>query len=457
MKELIGEGEASPTLPAVVIDIEEMDAPFVVAKTAKLRAQPAAQSRQVGRLAVDDAVTVTGKVKGRDWYRVAHRGSTAYVFAPLLTAVTPSPAVPAMRVPRTTAARVVFLDAASGRVLFEKAADEAFEPGSMSKLMTVYMVLEGLRDGRLSLDDTFSVSETAWRKGGAKSGSSTMFLKPGSRVRIEDLLRGIVVQSGNDASIVIAEGLSGSEERFALEMNQRARELGLERTNFVNATGWPDPEHRTTARDLARLAKRTISDFPQYYHYYAEKNFTYNGIRQGNRNPLLYKDLGADGLKTGHGESSGYSLVASAVRGGKRGILVISGLSGTKEKAAVAKRLIALGLSRLAAPGPRLAAVTPQKPAKPAAARILIRAKSASWIQVRVGVRGPLLMTRQMRAGDTYRVPDRPGLKLVVGNAGALDILVDGKVVPAIGPPGAVLKGVALDAERLRKGNAAAN
>ncbi|MDP6884534.1 MAG: D-alanyl-D-alanine carboxypeptidase family protein, partial [Rhodospirillales bacterium] len=243
-----------------------------------------------------------------------------------------------------TMAREAFLmDMTTESVLMEKNADAPMAPASMSKLMTIYMVMERLQDGHLSLDDTFSVSETAWRKGGAKSGSSTMFLNPGSRVRVEDLLRGIVVQSGNDASIVIAEGLSGSEGQFALEMNLRAREMGLEDTNFVNSTGWPDPEHRTTARDLAHLAKRTITDFPQYYHYYAEKTFTYNGIRQGNRNPLLYKDLGADGLKTGHTRASGYGLVATVKRGERRLILVVNGLPSVKARARESERLIERG------------------------------------------------------------------------------------------------------------------
>ena len=243
-----------------------------------------------------------------------------------------------------TMAREAFLmDMTTESVLVEKNADAPMAPASMSKLMTVYMVFERLQDGRLSLDDTFSVSETAWRKGGAKSGSSTMFLKPGSRVRVEDLLRGIVVQSGNDAAIVIAEGLSGSEEQFALEMTRRGRELGLERTIFVNATGWPDPDHRMTARDIARLAKRTIRDFPHYYHYYAEKTFTYNGIRQGNRNPLLYKDLGADGLKTGHTRESGYGLVAAVKRGERRLILVVNGLPSVKTRARESERLIERG------------------------------------------------------------------------------------------------------------------
>ena len=243
----------------------------------------------------------------------------------------------------TIAREAILMDMTTGEVLFEKNADQAMAPASMSKMMTAYMVFERLRDGRLSLDDTFSVSETAWRKGGAKSGSSTMFLEPGNRVRVEDLIRGIVVQSGNDASIVIAEGLAGSEEAFALEMNRRAQELGLRNSTFKNATGWPDPGHETTARDLAILAIRTIEDFPEYYHYYTEKEFTYNGIRQINRNPLIYKDIGADGLKTGHTADSGYGLAASAKRGDRRLILVVNGLLSRKARAREPERLLEWG------------------------------------------------------------------------------------------------------------------
>ena len=243
----------------------------------------------------------------------------------------------------TIAREAILMDMTTGEVLFEKNADQAMAPASMSKMMTAYMVFERLRDGRLSLDDTFSVSETAWRKGGAKSGSSTMFLEPGNRVRVEDLIRGIVVQSGNDASIVIAEGLAGGEEAFALEMNRRAQELGLRNSTFKNATGWPDPGHETTARDLAILAIRTIEDFPEYYHYYTEKEFTYNGIRQINRNPLIYKDIGADGLKTGHTADSGYGLAASAKRGDRRLILVVNGLLSRKARAREPERLLEWG------------------------------------------------------------------------------------------------------------------
>ncbi len=241
------------------------------------------------------------------------------------------------------ARQAILMDMATGAVLFEKNADDPTSPASMSKLMTAYMVFERLRDGRLSLDDTFLVSETAWRKGGAKSGSSTMFLDPGKRVRVEDLLRGIIVQSGNDACIVIAEGLAGSEQAFAEEMTRRGRQLGLRNSVFKNATGWPDPGHEMSVRDLAVLAKRTIEDFPEFYHYYAERNFTYNGIRQINRNPLLYRDMGADGLKTGHTSASGYGLTASVTRGDRRLILVVNGLPTKKARSREPKRLFEWG------------------------------------------------------------------------------------------------------------------
>ena len=238
----------------------------------------------------------------------------------------------------TQAKQAILADFETGSVLFEKNADESMAPSSMSKLMTIYMVFERLRDGRLSLEDKLPVSTKAWRKGGSK-----MFVKEGDRVSIEDLIRGVVVQSGNDACIVIAEGLAGSEEIFAEEMTERGRELGLENTVFKNATGWPDLGHTMTARDLAILTKRTVQDFPEYFHYYAEKNFTYNGIHQSNRNPLLYKNLGADGLKTGHTELGKFGLVVSAERKGRRLILVLNGLPNVRTRSKESERLLEWG------------------------------------------------------------------------------------------------------------------
>ena len=259
------------------------------------------------------------------------------VLAAFLLDVAPTKAI------ETLAKQVVLMDAETGTILFDKDADVPMPPASMSKLMTVFMVFERLRDGRLSLDDTFRISENAWRKGGAKSGSSTMFLVPGKRARIEDLIRGIIVQSGNDACIVIAEGISGSEEAFAGEMTERAKQLGLTSSTFKNSTGWPHPEHRMSPKDLALLAKHTIEQFPEYYHYYSERSFVYNGIKQNNRNPLIYKEMGADGLKTGYTQKSGYGLTGSATRGDRRLILVVNGLSSKKERAREPERLLEWG------------------------------------------------------------------------------------------------------------------
>jgi len=243
----------------------------------------------------------------------------------------------------TRAREALLVDMSTGTTLFEKNADQLMPPASMSKMMTTYMIFDRLKKGELKLDDTFTVSANAWKKGGAKSGGSTMFLEPGEVVKLEDLIRGIIIQSGNDACIVVAEGLAGSEEAFAEQMTQKGKEIGLLNTTFRNATGLPHPEHLTTARDLATLARRTIQDSPEYYSYYAEKEFTHNGIRQGNRNPLLYKDVGADGLKTGHTSEAGYGLTASATQGNRRLILVLSGLPSMKSRFEESERIMSRG------------------------------------------------------------------------------------------------------------------
>lgn len=243
----------------------------------------------------------------------------------------------------TIAREAYMVDTTTGAVLLDKNGEQPMPPASMSKLMTLYLLFERLRDGRLTLDDTLFVSENAWRNGGAKSGSSTMFLKPGSRIRVEDLIRGIIVQSGNDACIVVAESVGGSEEAFAELMTTRARDLGMMDSVFRNATGWPNPEHRMTAHDLAILAEAIIRTFPEYFHYFSETSFTYNGIRQINRNPLLYKDMGADGMKTGHTENAGYGLTATAKRGQRRLVLVTNGLNSKKERASEPERLLEWG------------------------------------------------------------------------------------------------------------------
>lgn len=238
----------------------------------------------------------------------------------------------------TIARQAILIDESTDTVLLDKNADQRMPPSSMSKIMTMYMVFDALKEGRLSLDDTLPVSERAWRMQGSK-----MFVELGNQIKVDDLIKGVIVQSGNDACIVLAEGLAGSEEAFAERMNRRARELGLTGTNLTNATGWPDPDHYVTARDLSLLAQHLIEDFPEYYHYYSIREFTYHNIKQGNRNPLLYRNIGADGLKTGHTEAAGYGLTASAVREGRRLILVVNGLPSMQARADESARLIDWG------------------------------------------------------------------------------------------------------------------
>ncbi|MDP7624122.1 MAG: D-alanyl-D-alanine carboxypeptidase family protein [Rhodospirillales bacterium] len=238
----------------------------------------------------------------------------------------------------TLGKQVILIDVTTGTILFSKNPDERMTPSSMSKIMTVYKLFERLKDGELSLTDKFLVSEKAWRKQGSK-----MFVAVNSRVTIEDLIRGIIVQSGNDATIVVAEGLSGSEGAFADEMNETAKQLNMTNSNFINASGWPDPDHETTARDLAKLTVATVKNFPDLYRYYGEKTFTYNGIKQGNRNPAIYRNIGADGLKTGHTEVGGYGLTVSAIRKNRRLILVINGLPTKKSRAVESERILDWG------------------------------------------------------------------------------------------------------------------
>ena len=238
----------------------------------------------------------------------------------------------------TSAKQAILLDFDSRAVLYSKNADNLMPPASMTKMMTIYLLFERLKEGRLALDDELLVSRKAWRKGGSK-----MFVEAGKRVRVEDLIRGIVIQSGNDATIVAAEGLEGSEQAFAREMTMKARDLGMSNTTFRNASGWPDPEHRTSARDLAILAEATIRNFPEMYRYYAEREFTYSRILQRNRNPLLGRFQGADGLKTGHTEAAGYGLTASATKKGRRLILVLNGLPSERARRVESQRILNWG------------------------------------------------------------------------------------------------------------------
>jgi serine-type D-Ala-D-Ala carboxypeptidase (penicillin-binding protein 5/6) len=244
---------------------------------------------------------------------------------------------------QTQAAHAILLDAESGTVLFEKAADEAFAPASMAKLMTVEILFHELEQGRITLDTEFVISENAWRKGGSRADGSSMFAQLNSRVKVSDLLRGIIVQSGNDAAIAVAEGIAGSEENFAQMMTARARELGLTKSVFKNATGYGHPEQKVTARELSKLSIHLIEKYPDLYKIFAEREFTWTKIRQQNRNPLLADFPGADGLKTGFLDESGYALTGSAVQNGQRLILVVSGLKTARDRAAESRKLLDFG------------------------------------------------------------------------------------------------------------------
>ncbi len=235
----------------------------------------------------------------------------------------------------TQAKHALILEVETGAVLFDKGADERIPPASMSKIMTAYIVFGMLKEGRAALTDQLPVSERAWRLQGSK-----MFVPIGGSISIDDLLKGVIIQSGNDACLVLAEGLAGSEEAFVELMNQKAKEIGLKDSHFADVSGLPNPDHWMTARDLATLAIRTIKDFPEYYHYYSEIDYEFNNIKQGNRNPLLYKNVGADGLKTGHTEEAGFSLTASVKRDNRRIILVLNGLPTMKARAQESERLI---------------------------------------------------------------------------------------------------------------------
>jgi D-alanyl-D-alanine carboxypeptidase (penicillin-binding protein 5/6) len=258
----------------------------------------------------------------------AHKGKDAAVVPAGSPADTPLGPVD------TTARWAYIQDFDTGASLLEKQADDEMPPSSMTKLMTLYLTYDQLKQGKLKLTDELPVTEKAWRMQGSK-----MFVAIGSAVPVEDLIRGVVVQSGNDAAIVLAEAIGGSEEQFVEKMNAKAKELGMTHTFYKNCTGWPDPDQHMSCRDIATLAGHIVRDFPDYYHYDSEKTFRYNGIEQGNRNPMVQKGT-ADGLKTGHTEAGGYGLVASSKRNGRRVILVLNGMDTMRERAEESERLM---------------------------------------------------------------------------------------------------------------------
>lgn len=261
---------------------------------------------------------------------------TSAANVPLTEALGNGPPIPAA--PKLQASGYLLVDATNGEILVEHNAEEPLPPASLTKMMTAYIAEREITEGRMSFDDQVPVSVKAW-----KTGGSRMFIREGTEVRLEDLLRGIIIQSGNDASVAVAEYIAGSEDVFADVMNQTAISLGMTNTQFKNATGLPQEGHYTTAKDLSILAARIIQDFPDTYPIYEEKNFTYNGIKQANRNSLLFRDPTVDGLKTGHTEEAGYCLVASAERDGFRLISVVMGTASEKAREQETTKLLQYG------------------------------------------------------------------------------------------------------------------
>jgi len=269
------------------------------------------------------------------------------VFLPVMAwgqteAVAPKPestVLPAGVAPIDVGAKeAILIEAATGTVLYAKDADLRMAPSSMSKMMTIYLVFEALKNGKLKMDTELATSEHAWKQEGSR-----MFLNVGQSAKVEDLVRGVVVQSGNDAAVVLAEALGGSEESFALMMNEKAQTLGMINSHFMNATGLPDPQNYSTAHDLAILALALIHDFFDFYHFFSETEFTFNNIKQGNRNPLLYRSMNVDGLKTGHTDDGGFGLTASAIRDGRRLVMVLNGMTDMQARADESAKLLDWG------------------------------------------------------------------------------------------------------------------
>ena len=276
------------------------------------------------------------------WIKLAAAGAIIASAGCLAQSAGSAPA--AQSVFETKAKHAILMNADANLVLYEKAADELVPPASMSKLMTLAIVFRELKAGHIKLEDQFKVSEHAWRTGGAPSGSSAMFAPLNSMVSVSDLIQGVTVQSGNDAAIILAEGIAGTEDAFAQRMNDYAKEIGLTKSHFVNSTGLPAEGHVMTARELAMLARFLVYTYPEYYHFFGQRDFTFNKHTFNNRNPLIFApDLGVDGLKTGYIEEAGYGLVASAKRGEQRLILVVNGLNTKQEREGEPRRLIEWG------------------------------------------------------------------------------------------------------------------
>lgn len=336
----------------------------------------------------------------------------------------------------TTAPHAILVDAKSGTVFFEKSADELVEPASMSKLMTMILVFEALKAGTVTEDTEFPISVNAWKRGGTSSGSSTMYANVNTKVRLIDLMHGAMIQSANDACIAIAEGMAGSEEEFAARMTKRGKELGLQNAVFRNVTGLPKPENRASVRDLTILARYIISEFPEYYKIYGKPEFTWNKITQKNRNPLLLDYPGADGVKTGYIKEAGYGLVGSAVRDGRRLILVVAGLQSINERKEEAQKLLDWGFRQFKTIDVYTAGDVVSKARVWGGAsrwvdlvikqdlRLALSAKEQEHIEVKLSYAGPLIAP--VKAGDKlgtvrFIVDGKPIAEVPVETASAVD------------------------------------
>lgn len=336
-------------------------------------------------------------------------------------------AVPVPAPPQLAAKSYVLMDAASGQVLLENNGDQRLPPASLTKLMTAYIGTLKIRSGEIGEQDPVPISEHAWRAGGAASGGSTMFLPLNSQVPVGALLHGIIIQSGNDASIALAEYIAGSEDAFADLMNKTAAELGMQNSHFMNAPGLPDPEHYSSAHDMAKLARAIIQVDPEHYAIYKQKDFTWNGIKQGNRNLLLYRDSTVDGLKTGHTEEAGYCLVASAVRDGTRLIAAVFGTDSEKIRAAETQKLLTYGFRFFESK------TFFQKDQELAQARVW---KGASE-QVKIGLAADLTLTLPKgqieKLQSSLRIDPLLVAPLAKGaSVGKVDLTLDGKVVDSV-------------------------
>ncbi len=264
--------------------------------------------------------------------------TTLLLLAAAILAATARAAVPVPQAPAVNARAYLVEDFHSGQTIAEKNPDQRVEPASITKLMSAYVIFQEIRNGTLSLEDRVQISEKAWRTPGSR-----MFVEVGTQVSVADLLKGMIIQSGNDATVALAEKVAGTEASFASLMNHHAAQLGMSGSHFVNSTGLPDPQHYTTAHDIARIAHALIEEFPEYYQWYSERQFTYNGITQYNRNKLLWRDESVDGIKTGHTDSAGYCLVTSAERGGMRLISVVLGTKSEEARADASQALLNYG------------------------------------------------------------------------------------------------------------------